>query len=76
MTEVNLLRELPPTKRNIETRSERRTPENIAISKQYGELYFDGPREVGYGGYHYDGRWITVANDIIEHFGLKPGMKF
>jgi ubiquinone/menaquinone biosynthesis C-methylase UbiE len=36
-------------------------------------MYFDGPREYGYGGYWYDGRWQPVARDIAHHFGLKPG---
>jgi ubiquinone/menaquinone biosynthesis C-methylase UbiE len=73
MREVNLLAKLPKTQRNIQKRKEAQTPENIAIARQYGELYFDGPREVGYGGYRYDGRWIPVAEDIVRHFGLKPG---
>jgi ubiquinone/menaquinone biosynthesis C-methylase UbiE len=73
MAEVNLLARLPQTRRNIEKRKEGQTPENIAKSRQFGELYFDGPREVGYGGYRYDGRWIPVAEDIIRHFNLKPG---
>ena len=28
-----------------------KTDEIIEISRQYGELYFDGPRKYGYGGY-------------------------
>lgn len=73
MREVNLLASLPKTKRNIQKREQAQTPENIAISRLYGESYFDGPREVGYGGYRYDGRWLPVARDIITHFGLKGG---
>ncbi len=73
MAEVNLLRALPQPKRNIEKRAAAQTPENIAISRQYGREYFDGPREVGYGGYRYDGRWIPVARDMVAHFGLKAG---
>ena len=72
MAEVNLLARLPHTKRNIEKRKEAQTPENVAISRQYGELYFDGPREVGYGGYRYDGRWVPIAEDFVRHFKLKP----
>ena len=73
MAEVNLLARLPKAKRNIQKRHEAQTPENIAIARQHGEAYFDGPREVGYGGYRYDGRWIPVAEDIVRHFKLKPG---
>ena len=73
MAEVNLLAKLPATKRNLEKRKEAQTPANIAIARDYGELYFDGPRAVGYGGYRYDGRWIPVAEDFVRHFNLKPG---
>ena len=73
MAEVNLLARLPQSKRNIEKRKEAQTPGNIAISRQYGEQYFDGPREVGYGGYRYDGRWVPIAEDIVRHFKLKAG---
>jgi ubiquinone/menaquinone biosynthesis C-methylase UbiE len=73
--EIDLLRGLPRVKRNIQKRAEAKDPAVIAISKQYGEMYFDGPREYGYGGYRYDGRWVPVARDIIAHFGLRPGMR-
>ena len=75
MAEVDLLRALPHAKRNIQKRKDAKDPAVVAISKQYGEMYFDGPREYGYGGYRYDGRWLPVARDIIDHFGLKPGMR-
>jgi ubiquinone/menaquinone biosynthesis C-methylase UbiE len=73
MREINLLARLPRTKRNIEKRHEAQTPENIAVARQYGREYFDGPREQGYGGYRYDGRWLPIAEDIVRQFGLKPG---
>jgi len=73
MAEVNLLARLPQTRRNLAQRHQAQTPENIEIARQYGELYFDGPREVGYGGYRYDGRWVPIAEDIVRHFHLQPG---
>jgi ubiquinone/menaquinone biosynthesis C-methylase UbiE len=73
MGEVNLLAKLPRGKRNVNARAEAKTEEIIAISRKYGELYFDGPRTYGYGGYRYDGRWVPVAEDIVRHFKLKPG---
>ena len=72
MAEVNLLSALPKGKRNLNARSTK-TDEHVRISREYGQAYFDGPREYGYGGYRYDGRWIPVARDMIRHFGLKPG---
>ena len=75
MPEFNLLRALPNTKRNIRKRSDAKDASVVEIAKQFGEMYFDGPREYGYGGYRYDGRWRPVARDIIARFGLKPGMR-
>ena len=75
MTEIDLLKSLPKTKRNIQTRADAKDPTVVAIAKQYGEMDWDGPREYGYGGYRYDGRWRAVARDIINHFGLRPGMR-
>lgn len=73
MAEVNLLSKLPRGKRNLSARATAKTEEHIRISREYGETYFDGPREYGYGGYRYDGRWVPVAQDFIRHFSLKPG---
>jgi ubiquinone/menaquinone biosynthesis C-methylase UbiE len=73
MAEVNLLSKLPKAKRNLNARATAKTEEHIRISREYGEVYFDGPREYGYGGYRYDGRWVPVAEDMIRHFDLKPG---
>src|SRR6476660_6877599 len=70
---MNLLAKLPRSKRAVTARAHAKTDEHIRISREYGELYFDGPREFGYGGYRYDGRWVPVARDIVQHFGLKPG---
>lgn len=71
--QVELLAALPKPRRNVEGRQAAKTPELIALSRQYGEAYFDGPRAVGYGGYRYDGRWLPVARAIVAHFGLQPG---
>jgi len=73
--QVDLLKTLPHVKRNLETREARRNVDTVRISKKFGEKYFDGPRAYGYGGYQYDGRWVPVAHDIIDHFDLKPGDK-
>jgi ubiquinone/menaquinone biosynthesis C-methylase UbiE len=73
--EIDLLRSLPKTKRNVEKRAEQKDESVIAISRQFGREYWDGDRKYGYGGYRYDGRWRAVAKDMIEHFGLKPGMR-
>lgn len=73
--EIDLLQALPKTKRNIQAREQAKDPEIVRISREYGEMYFDGPRDYGYGGYRYDGRWVPVAHDLINHFGLKPNQR-
>ena len=73
MAELDLLRSLPRPKRNVTARATAKTEEHVRISREYGREYFDGAREYGYGGYRYDSRWVPVADDIVAHFGLKPG---
>jgi cyclopropane fatty-acyl-phospholipid synthase-like methyltransferase len=73
--EIDLLRSLPKTKRNVEKRAEEKDDAVVALSRQYGRDYFDGERKYGYGGYRYDGRWRPVARDLIQYFGLEPGMR-
>ena len=34
------------------------------IAKKYGQDYWDGERQYGYGGYKYDGRWLPIADAI------------
>lgn len=75
MREINLLSSLPTTIRNVEKRKSSKNPEVVRLAKMFGQEYFDGTREYGYGGYKYDGRWVSVAKDIVSHFDLKPGQK-
>ena len=42
------------------------------IAKQFDKDYWDGDRKVGYGGFHYDGRWKQIAKDLASHYHLKP----
>jgi len=75
MAETNLLKSLPKARRNVQQRAEGKDETVVTIAKQFGEMYWDGPREYGYGGYRYDGRWRAVARDIIAHFELQAGMR-
>ena len=73
MAEVNLLRRYPRSRRDVNARATAKTEAHVRIARQYGAEYFDGPREYGYGGYRYDGRWRPIAEDIVAHWGLKAG---
>ena len=46
--------------------------ECAAVAIQYGKDYWDGDRKYGYSGYRYDGRWRSVAEDMVEHYELPP----
>lgn len=49
--------------------------EAARIACEFGKDYWDGDRKVGYGGMKYDGRWRVVAENMVKHYGLKPGDK-
>lgn len=73
LRQIDLLRSLPKKPRSISDRKSAKTQEVIDQSRLFGDLYFDGPREYGYGGYKYDGRWRSVARDIINEYSLQSG---
>lgn len=43
------------------------------VAKRFGAEYWDGPRQYGYGGYRYDGRWRPLADTLAAHYAIKPG---
>lgn len=45
------------------------------VAGQFGEDYWDGDRQYGFGGYRYDGRWRAVAEAMAAHYDLKPGAR-
>ena len=47
--------------------------ECAAVAKKFDRDYWDGDRRYGYGGFSYDGRWATMAKELIDHYGLKSG---
>ncbi len=69
--EFNLLGSLPRCVRDVAARRAGKE-ESRKAALEFGKEYFDGTREQGYGGYNYDGRWLTVARRAIAHWGLKP----
>lgn len=61
------------TKRSYDDRfSGENKAECAALAKTFGQEYFDGDRKHGYGGYRYDGRWVAVAEAMVQHYELKP----
>jgi protein-L-isoaspartate(D-aspartate) O-methyltransferase len=43
------------------------------VAGRFGQEYWDGDRRYGYGGFHYDGRWLPVAQKLAAHYGIKAG---
>ena len=39
-------------------------------AKKWGYDYWDGSRDINYGGYYYDSRWLPIAQKIIKHYNL------
>ncbi|MEW5984301.1 MAG: class I SAM-dependent methyltransferase [Acidobacteriota bacterium] len=74
MREVALLDGLPRSARPI---AEHRSGDerHREVARRFGREYFDGTRSQGYGGYHYDGRWLPVARRLQDHFGLGAGSR-
>ena len=73
---INLLKSLPSTwvKKTLAKRKKVKIEDRILTWKLDKE-YFDGSREQGYGGYKYDGRWKSVAEEIIKYYDLKDDSK-
>lgn len=63
--EIDLLR-FPRVERELGTRTEA----HRVVARRFGQEFFDGTRETGYGGYKYDGRWQAVALRLAHHYGL------
>lgn len=45
------------------------------VAKKFDKNYWDGDRKYGYGGFNYDGRWRSVADQVVQYYRLKPGQK-
>lgn len=72
--EIDLLRNYPKTKRNLEERAQEKTEAHRKIARQFGYEFFDGNREVGYGGFRYSPKyWEPVVPTIKDHWDLCAG---
>lgn len=77
MAEINFLEKYQKaTKRDyVERVVSHDKGECAEVARRWGQEYWDGPRQYGYGGYRYDGRWRPIAEDIVRHYGLKAGQR-
>lgn len=70
MSEIDLMRLYPKSKRSIDARA-MSTEAERAIACQFGKEYFDGDRRTGYGGYNYHPRfWHDTVRLFRDHYQL------
>lgn len=72
MPQIDMMKRYPKTDRKDSlSRSSVLSPEQVAIAKSFGRDYFDGPRELGLGGYFYNPKYFKpVVQDFYEHYSL------
>ena len=76
MSEINLLKNYPKTKRDPKARAQNRAPEDREIARRFDKDFFDGDRRHGYGGFNYNEKyWSKVVPDIINFYNLKKDSK-
>ena len=75
MNEFNLLKNYPTKKIKRYVGPGIRTIDHRILASLREKDFFDGDRNCGYGGYSYDGRWQSIAKDIIKKYKLKNGSK-
>ncbi len=76
MSEINLLKNYPKTKRDLSQAIIERTDEVRLIARKFEKDFFDGERKYGYGGYNYNPRfWTQVVKDFKDYYDLKDGAK-
>ena len=76
MKEINLLKNYPVTKRNLDEALVERTDEVREVARRFDKDFFDGERKYGYGGYNYNPRfWTQVVKDFKDYYDLQDGSK-
>jgi SAM-dependent methyltransferase len=69
--EIDLLINYPKTKRDLDERVATKTDADRAIARQFGQDFFDGNRNHGYGGFNYLSRfWQPVIPTFHEYWNL------
>ncbi len=71
MTQINLLKNYPITKRDLKVAAQQRTDHERSIARKFGKDFFDGERKYGYGGYNYNPKyWTEVVKDFVSYYKL------
>ena len=69
--EIDLLKNYPKSKRDLSNRVSKKSEEIVSIARQFGEEFFDGHRNYGYGGFSYNPKfWQPVIPDFKKNYNL------
>jgi SAM-dependent methyltransferase len=69
--EIDLLKNYPKTKRNVNDRGKSKSEEDRNLARKFGKEFFDGSRDHGYGGFTYNPRfWQPVVPTFVDHFKI------
>lgn len=69
--EINLLKNYPQTKRDLDARLSQKNEDDRVIARKFGEEFFDGDRKFGYGGFKYIPKyWQPVIPTFKEYWNL------
>lgn len=70
--EIDLMVNYPRTKRDVSGRGVSKTEADRKLARKFGQEFFDGSREHGYGGFNYLERfWSPVIPTFASHWDLK-----
>ena len=58
--EIDLLKNYPVSKRNLEERA-KKTEVERQVARKFGKEFFDGDRRFGYGGFNYNPKFWTYV---------------
>ena len=68
--EIDLLKNYPKSKRDLEKRS-KKTDEDREVARKFDRDFFDGDRRYGYGGYNYHERfWSKTVVDFKNYWNI------
>ena len=69
--EIDLLKNYPRAKRNLEERSKKKSEKDRKIARKFSKDFFDGERKYGYGGFNYNEKfWKNVIPDFINYWKM------
>ena len=74
--EINLLKNYPKTKRDLNFRANNKTENDRILARKFEKDFFDGDRKNGYGGFYYNPKfWTPVIPDFVSHYNLTKDSK-